>query len=311
MLRMFRALIGAAVLGAALITAPAALAATATSPGGLTLSASSPDPVLAGARTQYTVSVTNNTASDFTFTDMGGSLPLSWTLNGFGVNDDCARSNSNSFGIPRGPGFSCIWAVPGANGFTVLTLSPGQTASWTFTATASSVGTYVAQLSASGSLASGGGVSNTLNFSVPVSQAPAAGGGGGGGGGAPAGSTDLQLTGSANTGSPTLGSAFSYRFLDKNAGKADASSVTFDDPLPASVTGIGVSTDTGTCSLDTGANTVHCDLGTLAAGKQATITVNAVAPSTAGAVTNTASTSFSGTDSNPANNSASVTVQPR
>ncbi len=309
MLRLFRTLIGAGVLGAVLMMAPAALAATATSSGGLTLSASSPDPVLAGARTQYTVSVTNNTSSDFTFTDVGGSLPVSWTLNGFGVNDDCSRTNSNSIGIVRGPAFNCIWAIPGANGFTTETLSPSQTASWTFTATASSVGTYVAQLSASGSFASGGSVSNTLNFSVPVSQGPA--GGGGGGGTAPAGSTDMQLTGSANTGSPALGSAFSYRFLDKNAGKADASNVTFDDPLPASVSGISVSTDTGTCSLDTTVNTVHCDLGTVAAGKQATITVNAVAPSAAGAVTNTASTAFSGTDSNPANNSASVTVQPR
>jgi uncharacterized repeat protein (TIGR01451 family) len=309
MFQLFRAFISAAALAAALITAPAALAATATSPGGLTLSASAPDPVLAGVRTQYTVSVTNNTSSDFTFTNIGGSLPVSWTLNGFGVADDCARSNSNSGGVVRGPGFSCIWAVPGANGFAIQTLSPGQAASWTFTATASSVGTYVAQLSAAGSFPSGGSVSNTLNFSVPVTQGPASGGGGGGG--APGGSTDLQLTGSANTGSPALGSAFSYRFLDKNAGKADASGVTFDDPLPASVTGISVSTDTGTCSLDQAANTIHCSLGTLAAGTQAAITVNAVAPSTPGAVTNTASTTFAGTDSNPANNSANVTVQPR
>src|SRR5205823_4130183 len=73
----------------------------------------------------------------------------------------------------------------------IETLSPGQTAGWTFTATASSVGTYVVQLSAVGQFASGSTVSNTLNYSVPVTLGPASGGGGGGGG-APAGSTDLQ-----------------------------------------------------------------------------------------------------------------------
>jgi len=307
-----RGLMAAAALTVALAAAPAAFADTATSPGAIALSVTAPPSVLSGVQTTYTVSVTNNTASDFSFADSGGQLPVGWTLNAFGVNDDCARSNSNAFGIVRGPGFSCVWAVAGANGFVTQTLSPGQTASWTFVATAGSPGTYTAHFTAQGTFASGG-VSNTLDMTIPVAQGPAAGGGGGGGGGGAttSGSPDLQLTGSASNGSPALGSAFSYKFQDKNGGKVDASGVTFDDPLPASVTATSVSTDTGTCSVDTAADSVHCDLGTLAVGKQATITVNALAPATSGAVTNTASTTFPGTDSNLANNSASVTIQPK
>ena len=125
------------------------------------------------------------------------------------------------------------------------------------------------------------------------------------------GSADLALTGWASNGSPALGSPFSYKFQVKNNGRSDASGATFDDTLPASVTGTSVTTDTGTCALDPVANSVHCDLGTMAAAKQATIVVNATAPSAAGAVTNTASTGLVGTDANPANNSASVTVQPK
>jgi uncharacterized repeat protein (TIGR01451 family) len=266
-----RGLVAAAALVGTLAAAPAAFANTASSAGAIALSVTAPSSVLSGVQTTYAVSVTNNTVSDFSFADSGGQLPVGWILNWFGVNDDCARSNSNAFGIVRGPGFSCVWAVPGSAGFVTQTLSPGQTASWTFVATAGSPGTYTAHFTAQGTFASGsGGVSNALDMTIPVAQGPATGGGGR--------RYHLRLTGSASNGSPALGSAFSYKFQDKNGGKVDASAVTFDDPLPASVAATSVLTDTGTCSLDAVANTVHCDLGTLAVGKQATITVTALAP---------------------------------
>jgi uncharacterized repeat protein (TIGR01451 family) len=305
-------------LSGVLAAAPSALAAVrASAPGPISISVSTPGPVLSGVSSTYTVAVTNNTTTDFSFTSSGGQLPVNWNLNGFGVADDCARSNSNAFGIVRGPAFSCTWAAVGTSGFTALTLSPGATASWTFSATAVSLGTYVDHFTAQGTFATVlGGVSNAVDLSIPVAQGPATGGGGGvggggGGGGTTTGLADLQLVGSSSNGSPALGSSFSYKFQDKNSGKADASSVTFDDPLPASVVGTAVSTDTGTCSLDPATNSVHCDLGTFPVGKQATITITATAPAVTGAVTNTASTTFAGTDSNPANNTTSVTVQPK
>jgi uncharacterized repeat protein (TIGR01451 family) len=276
--------------------------------------------VLSGVASTYTVTATNNTPTQFDRVDISGQLAPTFTLNGFGIADDCARTNKKP---ALGPLFSCIFATPQPNApATVLTLAPGEAASWTFSATAAQPGTYSAQISASGTFAGttnplGLGVGNSVNLSIPVAQgpAPAGGGGGGGGGGVPApagaGSPDIALSGSASNGSPALGSPFSYKFQAKNNGKADASGVTFDDALPASVPGTSVSTDTGTCAVDTAANSVHCDLGTVAAGKQATITVNVTAPSAPGSVTNTASSALAGTDANLANNSASVTVQPR
>jgi uncharacterized repeat protein (TIGR01451 family) len=313
-----RTVAGAAVLcGLSLAAAPVASAdVSASSPGNIAVSVSTPGPVLSGVAATYTVTATNNTSASFDRTDISGQLSNGLTLNGFGVADDCARSNKKP---TLGPLFSCIFATPVPNSpATLIVLAPGETASWTFTATASQPGLQSAAINASGTFparnALGLGVGNSVSLSIPVAQGPVpAGGGGGGGGGVPAptGSPDLQLVGSASSGSPALGSAFSYKFQVKNSGQGGASGVTFDDPLPASVVGTSVSSDTGTCTVDTVANSVHCDVGGLAVGKQATITVNAIAPSSPGAVTNTASTGLAETDANPANNSASVTVQPR
>jgi uncharacterized repeat protein (TIGR01451 family) len=313
-----RAAAGAAILcGLSLAIAPGAFAdVSASSPGNIGVSVSTPGPVLAGVASTYTVSATNNTSSPFDNTDISGQLSPGFTLNGFGATSFCERTNKKP-GL--GPLFSCAFATPVPNSVaTPLTLAPGETASWTLTAAAAQPGTESIRVNAVGVLPSGSplglGVNNSVVLSIPVAQGPG-GGGGGGGGGVPApvgtGSADLALTGSASSGSPALGSSFSYKFQLKNSGKSGASGVTFDDPLPASVTGTSASSDTGTCAIDAGTNSVHCDIGGVAAGKQATITVNATAPAAPGAVTNTASTGLTGTDANPGNNAASVTVQPR
>jgi uncharacterized repeat protein (TIGR01451 family) len=306
-----------------LAAAPAALAdVSASAPGDIGVSISTPGPVLSGVATTYTVSVTNNAPEEFLSVLSTGTLSNGFTLSGFGLNDNCARSNTNSLGILRGPVFSCVLGTGGSVSAGQTTppgniLAPGASTSWTFIATAAKPGTYAAHVTASGLFSFGNplgnGRSNAVDLSIPVGQGPAGGGGGGGGGGvpAPAGTADIALTGSASNGSPALGSQFSYKFQVKNSGRSDASGVTFDDPLPASVVGTSVATDSGTCALDAVTNSVHCDLGTVAAGKQATITVNASAPSAPGAVTNTASSAMAGTDANPGNNSTSITVQPR
>jgi uncharacterized repeat protein (TIGR01451 family) len=310
---------GATALCGALFAAPAALAdVSASSPGNLAVSISTPGPVLAGVSTPYTVTVTNNTPYEFQGSPPGtiaqGTMSTGFRLDSFSGPAFCERFNTNSKGVLRGPAFSCEWTGPGPNALgTPLTLAPGETASWTINATAAKPGTEAIHINASGIFAQatplGLGVTNAVDLPVPVGQGPVAGGGGGVP--APTGLPDLALTGSASNGSPALGSPFSYKFQVKNNGRSDASGATLDDPLPAAVMGTGVSSDTGTCSIDSTTNSVHCDLGTMAAGKQATIVVSAIAPSAAGAVTNTASTGLVGTDANPGNNNASVTVQPK
>ena len=65
--------------------------------------------------------------------------------------------------------------------------------------------------------------------------------------------------------------------------------------------------DNGTCAANAAANSVHCDIGNLDVGQQSNITFSAT-PTAAGAFGNTAAIAMTGTDTQPANNSVTVTV---
>jgi uncharacterized protein DUF11 len=73
---------------------------------------------------------------------------------------------------------------------------------------------------------------------------------------------------------------------------------------------VGVTTGTGNCSV-AAPNVAHCDIGTLAVGGETNVVLTAMAPSVPGAVSDTANISMLGPDSKPANNSVTVTVQPK
>lgn len=125
------------------------------------------------------------------------------------------------------------------------------------------------------------------------------------------GPVDLQVTGSSNNNSPSLGSSCTYTYQVKNAGPwATFGGVSFSDVLPASLTFVNVTTTAGTC---TGGQAVACSLGDLANGAHATVAVTVTAPATAQPVVNTASASLTEpqSDANPSNNSVSVTVTPK
>lgn len=130
---------------------------------------------------------------------------------------------------------------------------------------------------------------------------------------APAG-TDIQLKGAASNGAPPVGSTFTYSFEVKNAGPwGTYGGLVFVDTLPASLTYVGSSaTPLGqTCSVQ--GQVVMCPLRDLQNGGtsgQATITLTVVASGAPQQIVNTASvlTVLPQTDSNPANNSATVVV---
>lgn len=292
--RVVAALLGVLGLMAAVLAAAAAPAQADTSAiasGPLQLSASTPGPVLSGMATTYTVTVTNTTTVPAWGIQIGGQLPAGMTLNTLLNPDVCARSNKQ---ILPGTAFNC----GGGD------LAPGASTSIAFTATAAQPSLYTIALSATGSVGgtwSGfvliGSVFTTNNVSLPVQVSP--------------GPTDIQVTGSASTGSPTLGSMFSYTFQVKNNGSQGAYGVTFDDTLPPSLTLAGVATTgTGTCGA-VALNAVHCNLGDFIVGGQTNVVVTAVAPTVSGSITDTASISMLGPDTHPANNSVSVTVQPK
>jgi aqualysin 1 len=123
--------------------------------------------------------------------------------------------------------------------------------------------------------------------------------------------TDVQTTVSANNGAPPAGSQFAYTFIIHNNGPFNTmDSVLFTDNLPANVGSVNFTSTRGNCS---GITQISCDLGRMAVGEQAVITIAVTAPLTPQSFTNTGTATLQSgqTDRAPANNSASVTLTSR
>ncbi len=150
--------------------------------------------------------------------------------------------------------------------------------------------------------------------STSFAQGGAGGGGtGGGGGGTTVTGADLQISGSASTGSPDPGSVYTYSFLVKNSGPSSATNVVLSDMVPAGTTPNLAMIQGGNTpcpmwgDLD-GSSTWRCDLGTIAKGGQTTVIVSVVAPEVAQTITNTASVASAVADPKPTNNASTVSV---
>lgn len=149
-------------------------------------------------------------------------------------------------------------------------------------------------------------VLSTLCALVPAGAASAAGGTTSG--------ADLQVAGSASTGSPAPGTAYSYTFQIKNAGPDTATAVVFSDPLPAGTvynyaTANGSTLPCAAFGSLTGGATVTCNPGDITKGGAVTVVVNVNAPTSASTYANTGTATSAATDPQPTNNSVTVTVQ--
>jgi uncharacterized repeat protein (TIGR01451 family) len=138
-----------------------------------------------------------------------------------------------------------------------------------------------------------------------ISTALAAGGAAGSG-------ADLQISGSASTGSPAANTPFFYTFLVKNSGPDAAVGTVFTDVLPSGfVFNAGSAVDgffqAHPCS--TTGSTVTCSITNLPSSSQATVTLAVTAGPTAGSFANTASVASSTSDPNLTNNSVTTTVK--
>jgi uncharacterized repeat protein (TIGR01451 family) len=120
--------------------------------------------------------------------------------------------------------------------------------------------------------------------------------------------TDVSITISDNPDPLAAGSELTYTLTVTNNGPAVATEVKVTDTLPPDVTLVSATASQGSCS---GTSTVVCEMGTLASGSSATVTLT-VKPTTAGGVSNTATVSGNEPDPQPANNSATAvtTVTP-
>ncbi|HEY6908378.1 MAG TPA: DUF11 domain-containing protein [Myxococcales bacterium] len=239
--------------------------------GPLALSMGPAAPLVEGTSTAYAMTVTNTTAAAMNSVTFSASFPQS-TINQ--IPASCVRIGGGQ------PEIIC----------SVASIAPGASVSFDTQVRPNVAGTltYTCGAAASGSLL------NLLDDVEAVSPAP----------------TDVQVTGSASSGAPPLGSAFTYTFQVKNDGPYPSfGGVTFSDVLPSSLTFLAVSTSAGTCA---GGASVSCALGDLAVGGQATIQISVRAPAVAQSVADTASVSIGAqADRNPANDSVSITVTPK
>jgi uncharacterized repeat protein (TIGR01451 family) len=114
--------------------------------------------------------------------------------------------------------------------------------------------------------------------------------------------TDLSLALTDTPDPLAAGSELTYTLTVTNSGPAVATGVRVTDTLPPDVTLVAATATQGSCS---GTTTVVCELGTLASGSSASVTLT-TKPTQAGGVSNTAAVSANEPDPQTANNSATA-----
>jgi uncharacterized repeat protein (TIGR01451 family) len=119
-----------------------------------------------------------------------------------------------------------------------------------------------------------------------------------------ANSADVAIVKTATPNPVTEGTPLTYTLAVTNNGPATATNVIVTDTLPSVVTFLSSTTTQGTCSEAGG--TVTCQLGSMANGANATVTILTI-PGTPGVVSNTATVSADQTDPNTANNTSTQT----
>jgi len=123
---------------------------------------------------------------------------------------------------------------------------------------------------------------------------------------------DLALDKAASPDPVTPGQQLTYTLTVTNSGPSDATGVQVEDTLPSGVTFVSATSSQGTVSGS--GSDVTADLGDLADGGQATITILVnVAAGASGTLVNSATVTGTETETNETNNTdqVSTTVQPR
>ena len=113
-------------------------------------------------------------------------------------------------------------------------------------------------------------------------------------------SADLRVTKTASPNPGQAGVSLSYRLTATNNGPANATSVRIIDTLPAGVAFVSATATQGSCN---GSSPVDCNLGNLAVGDSAIVTI-VVTPSSPGQIVNSATVSANESDFDTSNNTA-------
>jgi uncharacterized repeat protein (TIGR01451 family) len=115
----------------------------------------------------------------------------------------------------------------------------------------------------------------------------------------------LAITKTASPTTVALGTTVAYTMIVTNSGPSSSTGVTLTDNVPEGLTFVSATPTQGTCS---GNIVVTCNLGTLANGASASVTLIATATGGAGSFPNTASVTENETNPTPANATSSVTI---
>lgn len=238
--------------------------------------ADTPDPILPGGTVVYTMVVRNLGPSAAANVVLRDPIPT-----------------GTSFVSLSAPGLSCTPPPVGSSGdltCTAASLAAGASATLTLTLQASPTllsGAVVTNAVAVGADTLDLRPENNRDTEPTIVASPT--------------SADVGLSKSDAADPVALGSDVTYTLTVTNHGPAAASSVVATDTLPAGVTLVSATPSQGAAC--TGTTTVSCDLGGLATGASATITV-VVTPAGPGVIINTASVTAAEPDPNTGNNTA-------
>lgn len=236
----------------------------------------SPDPVIAGNQLTYTIVVTNagpSTATGVTVTDV---LPA---------------------GVTFSSGTSTVGTVANASGTVTAnigTLASGATATVTLVTTVAPAtrGTISNTATVAGTQTDTNSTNNSATTTTTAN-----------------GNIDLSIT-KADSADPVIaGNTLTYLLTVTNNGPSTATNVIITDTLPAALTFSSATASQGTVA--NAAGVVTANVGTLAPGATATVSIitNVSSSVTQQTITNTATVTATETDTALANNTASQTTQ--
>jgi uncharacterized repeat protein (TIGR01451 family) len=232
----------------------------------------SPDPVVAGGSLTYTVNITNNgpySAQGVKVTDI---LSANITY----------QSATASIGNVTYSSGTVTWDVG--------TLAASDNATLAIIVTApSDLGVICNNASVTADTEDQDSTNNSISENTTV---------------VPAGSADLSIIKTDNPDPVATGDNLTYTLSVTNNGPADASGVVVSDTLSANVTYQSYAATAGTANYSSG--TVTWNIGSLASGATANLTINVNAPADTGVITNIAAVNADTLDPNLANNTVSV-----
>ena len=249
----------------------------------MAISMTGPASINSGGNATYAITVSN----------LGPNFAPQVTVNDFVPVGATFVSGTPSQGacVLLGSQFQCNMGgmVVGGNATLVIVLNV--TSAVTNTATVS------ANDAAGNPLTDPSPVNNTANLSTSIAPPPT--------------TTDLQVTGSPLNGGPTSGpgTTDTITWQIKNAQNSPANVTVFTATLPAGLPFSSLTTSAGSCTAPPvgGTGIITCNVASVAAGQTMIVTVNFTVPA-AGSFSSTGHASFSGNDTNTANNTFTVTI---